>query len=94
VGEPGAQGAGMEGTQGCGVSTPIAAEVAEATAGFDMEVHIPNGGILTMGLLSIIVARGCDVIVLFSGVTTNDAGAVPNGHCILAPPQTQRPIIY
>lgn len=32
---PGAQGAGITGTHGIGVSTPMAAEVAEATVGLD-----------------------------------------------------------
>jgi hypothetical protein len=49
VGEPGAHGAGITGTQGCGVKTPEAADVAEATAGLAIELHIPNGGMFTFG---------------------------------------------
>jgi hypothetical protein len=49
VGEPGAQGAGITGMHGIGVSTPSAAEVAAATAGFARDMHIPNGGMFTMG---------------------------------------------
>ena len=37
VGEPGAQGAAVTGTHGCGVRTPIAAAVAAATCGFAMD---------------------------------------------------------
>ena len=53
---PGAQGAMVLGTQGMGVSTPQAAEVAEATVGLARDRHIPNEGILTMGLLSMMLA--------------------------------------
>ena len=49
VGDPGAQGAAVTGTQGIGVKTPSAAAVAAATCGFAMEVHIPKGMILTIG---------------------------------------------
>jgi hypothetical protein len=35
---------------GIGVSTPMAAAVAAATAGFAGDMHMPNGMMLTMGL--------------------------------------------
>jgi len=47
---PGVHGADVIGTQGIGVSTPIAAAVAEATVGLDGDWHIPNVGMLTIGL--------------------------------------------
>lgn len=37
VGEPGAHGAAVTGTQGIGVRTPIAAAVAEATVGLAID---------------------------------------------------------
>ena len=46
---PGTHGAGVTGTHGIGVSTPNAADVAAATAGFEGVIHIPNGGIFTIG---------------------------------------------
>jgi hypothetical protein len=49
VGEPGAHGADVTGTHGIGVSTPMAAAVADATVGFDGLEHIPKVGILTIG---------------------------------------------
>ncbi len=49
VGDPGTQGAAVTGMQGIGVSTPRAAAVAEATSGLAMLMHIPNGGMLTIG---------------------------------------------
>jgi hypothetical protein len=49
VGAPGAQGAAVAGTQGIGVNTPQAAEVAEATVGFAIELHIPKGRMFTNG---------------------------------------------
>jgi hypothetical protein len=38
------------------VSTPIAAEVAEATVGFAIDWHMPNGIIFIIGAKSIILA--------------------------------------
>ena len=49
VGAPGIHGAAVTGMHGIGVSTPSAAEVAAATVGFAREVHMPNGGMLTIG---------------------------------------------
>src|SRR3954471_13537151 len=43
---------------GAGVSTPMAADVAAATTGLDGVVHIPNGGMLTIGAMSCTVAAG------------------------------------
>jgi hypothetical protein len=89
---PGAHGAVVTGMHGIGVKTPMAAAVAEATVGFDIELHIPNGMIFAIGLLSIIVAIGIVVIVLLFGSTFMTDGAMPKVHCKLAPPQTQNPI--
>ncbi len=50
VGEPGAHGAGVFGTHGIGVSTPIAADVADATAGLARLIQTPKGAKFTMGL--------------------------------------------
>src|SRR5579884_2094357 len=50
----GAHGAGVTGIQGMGVRTPSAAAVAEATVGLDRLVHIPNGGMFTIGMMSVI----------------------------------------
>lgn len=50
VGAPGTHGLTVTGMHGCGVSTPSAAEVAAATAGLAILMHIPNGAIFTMGL--------------------------------------------
>lgn len=93
VGLPGAQGAVIAGTQGIGVSTPKAAAVAEATVGFDGQVHIPKGSIFTIGLLSIIFARGIEVMVLLFGRTFITDGAIPKEHISFAPPHTANPII-
>lgn len=89
VGQPGAQGAGITGTQGMGVSTPMAAAVAEATVGLDMEVHMPKGMMFFIGTLSMMVAAGIlEVRVLFSGVTTRLEGAMPKEHWHMAPIHT------
>jgi hypothetical protein len=88
VGAPGAQGPGITGTQGMGVNTPRAAAVAEATVGFAMELHMPNGGTFTIGLLSMILAAGVPVSTHLSGRTTKEDGAAPKLHCNIAPIQT------
>ena len=46
---PGIHGAGVTGMHGIGVRTPNAAAVAAATAGFVGVMHIPNGGMFTIG---------------------------------------------
>src|SRR3546814_12620263 len=58
VGAPGTHGDVVAGMQGIGVSTPIAAEVAEATVGFASEVHMPNGMTFSIGTVARIVAAG------------------------------------
>ena len=49
VGEPGAHGVTVAGMHGMGVSTPRAAEVADATEGLARLEHMPKGRIFTMG---------------------------------------------
>lgn len=94
VDEPGAQGAVVTGVQGIGVSTPNAAAVAAATAGLAGDLHIAKGGILTKGLLSIILAAGLfSAMVLLAGKTTNVLGAAPIVHIRLAPMFTCTAII-
>jgi hypothetical protein len=76
--EPGFHGPGITGIQGMGVSTPIAAEVAADTVGLDMDLHIPKGGILTIGILSITVAAGnLSANVLLMGGTMRVLGVRP-----------------
>ena len=64
VAAPGAQGAVVTGIQGMGVKTPIAAEVADATVGLARLVHMPNGMMLTIGLLSIMLAAGMLPVII------------------------------
>lgn len=93
VGDPGAQGATVTGVQGMGVSTPSAAAVADATAGFARLMHMPNGGMFTNGLLSMIVAAGMFVAVTLAvGKTFSALGAAPKLHCIIAPVTTSVPM--
>jgi hypothetical protein len=66
--------------QGIGVSTPRAAVVADATVGFAIEEQTPNGGTLTMGAWSMIVAAGVPVSTPFEGKTTRLDGAAPKLH--------------
>lgn len=89
VGEPGAQGAAVAGTQGIGVKTPSAAAVAAATIGFAGQLHMPNGMTLTMGALSIIVAAGAPDITHDVGSTFKDEGATPKLHCSMVPVVTR-----
>src|ERR1044072_4326512 len=85
VGDPGVQGAGVFGMHGIGVKTPIAADVAEATAGLARDMHIPKGGMFIIGLLSMMVAAGAPAIVLLVGRIVRLPGAMPNEHIIMAP---------
>ena len=89
LGDPGVQGAGITGTHGMGVRTPMAAAVAAATVGLVGDMHIPNGGTFTIGAWSLIVAAGGPpAMVLFTGSTFRALGATPNEHIIIAPEHT------
>src|SRR5262249_10136055 len=93
VAEPGTQGATVLGMQGMGVRTPRAAAVAEATVGLASDMHMPNVGIFTIGLLSMIFAAGAPIMVLFAGRTLRALGATPNEHIIIDPAVTNIGII-
>ena len=89
VEDPGAQGADITGTQGIGVSTPAAADVAADTCGFAMDVHIPKGIMFVIGMLSMIQAAGILLhITLAFGRTLNTDGAIPKLHINCAPDVT------
>ena len=91
---PGVQGPAGTGTQGMGVSTPMAADVAEATVGLASDWHIPKVGIFTMGLKSMMFAMGMLLTMTrLSGKTTNEDGAMPIEHCIIAPIHTHIAIV-
>jgi hypothetical protein len=85
VAAPGVQGAAMTGMHGIGVSTPSAAVVAAATVGLLGVLHIPNGGMFTIGLLSMMVAAGAPAVTRLTGRTLSVDGANPNVHCSIAP---------
>jgi len=87
VGEPGVQGA-VTGIQGMGVRTPSAAAVAAATVGLAIDMHMPNGGMFTIGAQSMIVAAGVPAMVLLTGRTLRAEGATPKEHIIMAPAVT------
>jgi len=90
VGEPGAQGAVMTGTQGAGANITGG---GFTVAGFAGQEHMPKGGIFAMGLLSIMVAMGLeDARAVTCEFTINVEGATPKGHCSIAPMHTQIPI--
>jgi hypothetical protein len=89
VGAPGAQGPDVIGTQGTGVGTPSAADVAAMNAGLAGLMHIPKGGMFTSGTESMMVAAGkLDTRTLFCGRTTSVDGPSPKRHCRLAPVHT------
>ena len=77
------------GVHGCGVKTPKAAVVAEATCGFDNVVHMPKGPTLVIAELSWIVAAGLPPMVTVDcDVTLSGAGVVPKEHIQFAPATT------
>ena len=90
VGLPGAHGALVFGTQGAGVKKTGGGRLV---AGFATELHIPKGGIFALGLLSMMVAVGAEVITVVCALATSEEGAVPKVHSMLAPVHTQKAII-
>jgi hypothetical protein len=93
VGAPTAHIPAGTGTHGIGVGTPIAAAVAAMTIGLAMLLHMPNGGTLTIGAQSAIVAAGTPPIMTrFAGSTTSELGAAPKLHCREAPVHTHADI--
>ncbi len=92
VGAPGAHGAAMAGIHGIGVSTPSAAAVAAVTIGFARLWHMANGGMLTMGLLSMMLAAGIAPALVLGRITFRVLGAIPNEHCSIAVDTTCWPI--
>jgi hypothetical protein len=89
VAEPGVQGATVTGTHGIGVKTPRAAAVAEATVGLASDMHMPKGGMFVVGMLSMILAAGAPIMVLFVGRTFSALGAAPKVHIIMQPEVTK-----
>jgi hypothetical protein len=86
AGAPGTHGETITGIQGIGVNTPMAADVAAATVGFEGVMHIPNGGIFIIGLKSIIDAIGLfSAIPILDGRTDSIDGAIPNVQVSVAP---------
>lgn len=93
VGLPGAHGAVVIGVQAPGVSTPSAAAVCDAVIGLDNDMHTPNGGMLAIGFLSMMVAAGLfSISTLLLGTTTSVDGAAPNVHIIFADIATPSPM--
>ena len=85
----------MAGTQGIGVSTPIAAAVAEATVGLLGDWHMPKGRILAIGTKSMMVAFGLFWIIGRRGtVTIKVEGVIPKVHFNVAPMQTYLGIFF
>jgi hypothetical protein len=85
VAEPGAHGATVTGIHGCGVKTPIAAEVAAMTCGLLGDIHMPKGATFFMGAKSMMVAAGMPFVATrFSGVMVKVLGAAPKLHIIVA----------
>ena len=69
-----------------GVSTPIAADVADATVGLANDWHIPNGAMFTIGLLSMILPIAMFInFGRIGSMTEKVDGAIPNEHCSSAP---------
>src|SRR3954453_6277669 len=86
VGAFGVQVPAMAGMHGIGVSTPSAAAVAAATVGLAMLEHMPNGGMFTIGAMSLIAAAGRpSTVTRLIGSTLSVVGASPNEHCSIAP---------
>lgn len=78
--------AAVTGVHGCGVSTPNAAAVAEATAGFVSDEHIPNGPMFANGAPSATTHAGTPPMrVVKLDVPLKTLGIVPNVHRVVPP---------
>ena len=75
------------GIQGCGVRTPSAAAVAAATAGFAMDVHIPQGHTLVNGATLLMFSAGAPPKVM-GRLPISCPGLRPLVHMITAPVTT------
>lgn len=83
----------VTGVQGCGVSTPIAAAVADATAGLAIELHNPIGVILAPAAQSFIVAVGLPPVSTFvAEVAFKVPGDIPQVQTMVAPVTAISPI--
>ncbi len=82
VGEPGAQGAAVAGTQGVG--TPDAAAVNT--------LQVPKGMMFVIGIWSMIFAVGASDVT-FGAVTTSADGVIPDEQVIIAPMATSLAMI-
>src|SRR5579859_6574700 len=94
TGSGGSHGSAVAGTQGAGVNTPEAAEVAAITAGLVGELHMPNVLIFVSGTKSVITASstgGAGVAATCGGpgTTVRTDGAAPMSHAICAPLATR-----
>jgi hypothetical protein len=77
---------------GWGVKTPSAAAVAEATAGFAIDEHIPKLCTFTLGCMSCMVAAGFPPILhRVCDVTVMSDGFEPKVHETFAPVTTISP---
>jgi len=82
----------MTGIHGCGVSTPSAAAVADATCGFASDEHIPQVGIFAADVSAMVATGFPSARSVLCDVTARLAGVVPNGHSTDAPATTANPI--
>src|SRR4051812_3343595 len=88
-GAAGIHGPATVGMHGIGVSTPSAAEVADATVGLDRLLHMANGGMLVAGAMSEITPAGRPSTITFEDADgMKVAGAAPNEQLSIAPMTT------
>src|SRR3954452_10930016 len=86
VGALGVQVPAMSGTHGIGVSTPSAAAVAAATVGLATLEHIPSGGMVPSGAMSVMAAAGLpSTVTRLPGRTWRVVGASPKDERSNAP---------
>ncbi len=90
LGLPGIHVDVMAGTQGAGVKTPAAADVAAAVAGLLNVVHRPKDDIFRKGTQSFMVAIGALAKTPLKGNTVKVEGMVPKLHFNTAPEATKK----
>jgi hypothetical protein len=91
VGLPGIHGVTVTGRHGIDSTAPKLAILAAISSGLAGLTHIANGVILTIGILSTIVATGMlHATTLRVGKIFKGAGAKPNTHLNIVPSESQK----
>ena len=83
---------GITGTHGIGVSTPMAADVAAATSGLLVDVHMVNEGTASSGVALSLLNDGVPLAITVGTPAASGIGAIPLLQRHIDPVFTSRPV--